>query len=176
VEIKMVMSNKMNKKQKRSRKDDVESIFEKFQSYFIGSSTEPFSDMVLMLANEPLNVGEVENPNGFGCMKGSCGESISIFLRVTEGIISDSKFLTDGCGAILACGSAVTELIKGKTPYEAAKTYPQTIVKYLGGLPASHLHCSVIAVQALQKALENLRALDCINRNLKINDKSSNNS
>jgi len=139
------------------KKNNEEEVFEKLQAYMMGIASEAYSDKVLTLAYEPLNVGEMENPDGFGYVKGFCGDRMAIFLKLTDRKISDAKFLTDGCGATLACGSAVTELTKGKTPYEAAKITPQAVIKYLDGLPASHLHCAVLAAQALQAAIENLQ-------------------
>lgn len=141
-------------------KTDPENVFAKLQSYIMGKASELYSDKVLTLAYEPINVGEMENPDGFGHVKGPCGDTMLVFLRVTDGTISDAKFLTDGCGATVACGSAVTELARGKTPYEASKIQPQYVVRYLKGLPASHLHCAVLAVQTLRKALENAKQLD----------------
>jgi len=140
-----------------------EEIFEQLKHYFMGEASEPYSDKVLTLAYEPMNVGEIENPDTFGYVKGSCGDEMTIFLRIKDGRIYDAKFLTDGCGATLACGSTVTELAKGKTIWEAKKIHPQGIVDYLGGLPASHLHCAFLAVRALRKALDNLNSREEIN-------------
>jgi len=69
--------------------------------------------------------------------------------------ISEATFLTDGCGATLACGSVVTELVRGKSGYEALKITVQDVIGYLDGLPASHVHCAVLAVQALHDAIKN---------------------
>ena len=131
-------------------------VFDKLQSLWMGNASEGYSDKVLELAYEPLNVGEIKEPDGAGLVKGSCGDRMSIFIKLKDGFISDIKFLTDGCGATLACGSAVTQMAKGGTPFEATKIHPQHIVRYLDGLPSSHLHCAVLAVQTLKNALENL--------------------
>ena len=136
--------------------DKDENVFDNLQRLWMGDASEHYSDRVLELAYEPKNVGEIADPDGIGFAKGSCGDRMSIFLKVSDGIISDIRFLTDGCGATLACGSAVTLLAKDRTPYEATKIYPQTVIRYLDGLPASHVHCAALAVQTLRKALENL--------------------
>ncbi len=122
----------------------------------MGNSGEPYSDKVLELAYEPIHVGELEDPDGFGYVKGSCGDEMRIYLELEGGKIKEAVFLSNGCGATLACGSAVTELAKSRTPHEASKIHTQQVVRYLGGLPSSHLHRAVLAVQALQKALESL--------------------
>lgn len=137
-------------------KNNDNDVFDKLQSLWMGNASEGYSEKVLELAYEPQNVGEIENPDGVGFAHGSCGDRMSIFIKLENQYISDIKFLTDGCGATLACGSAVTQMAKGRTPFEATKIHPQHIVRFLDGLPSSHLHCAVLAVQTLKKALENL--------------------
>ena len=138
--------------------DNFEKVFENIQKYIVGNTSEPYSDKVLTLAYEPLNVGEIENPDGIARVTGECGDSMKIYLKITGDTISEARFLTDGCGATLACGSAVTELVRGRTPWEAIKIYPQTVIQYLDGLPTSHMHCAVLAVQALKEALKSLKS------------------
>jgi len=136
-----------------SMKEDPEYIFNKFQNLFMGKTGDRYSEKVLTLAYEPLNVGEIKNPDGSARVQGSCGDSMEVSLKIHNSIITEIRFLTDGCGATLACGSAVTELARGKTIYQAENISPQTIIHYLDGLPESHIHCAVLAVQALQQAL-----------------------
>ena len=112
-----------------------------------------FSEKLTSLINEPLNNGILKNPDGSSEMKGDCGTTMMIFLKITNGKIIDAKFITDGCGVSNACGSAITEMIKGKTCEQAAKITSQDIVQFLGGLPASDLHCAELSVQAFWAAL-----------------------
>jgi nitrogen fixation NifU-like protein len=137
--------------------DNFEEIFSKIQTYIMGKASESYSDKVLELAYDPLNVGEIENPDGAASATGECGDKMQVHLKLSGELITEARFLTNGCGATLACGSAVTELAKGKTPYEASKIYPQTVVRYLDGLPASHMHCAVLAVQAMRQALKSTK-------------------
>jgi nitrogen fixation NifU-like protein len=126
----------------------------------MGSKTEDgfevYSERVIQLAYEPLNIGRIEDPDAITLVKGQCGDRMSISIKMKEGKIDVIRFLTDGCGATVACGSAVTELAKGKTPWNARKIHPQTIIQYLDGLPPSHLHCAALAVQALRQTLDQL--------------------
>jgi nitrogen fixation NifU-like protein len=138
--------------------DNFEKVFEEIQKYIVGDASEPYSDKVLILAYEPVNVGEIENPDGTARVMGECGDWMQMYLKITGDTISEARFLTDGCGATLACGSAVTELVRGRTLWEAIKIYPQTVIRYLDGLPASHMHCAVLAVQALKEALKSLKS------------------
>ena len=139
--------------------DNFEKVFENIQKYIMGNASESYSDKVLTLAYEPVNVGEIENPDGSARVMGECGDWMQIYLKITGDTISEVRFLTDGCGATLACGSAVTELVRARTPWEVTKIYPQTVIRYLDGLPASHMHCAVLAVQALKEALRSLKSL-----------------
>ncbi len=138
--------------------DDFEKLFQNIQRMIMGKASETYSNKVMTLAYEPLNVGEIDQPDGAAKVTGECGDSMQIHLRIAGETINKARFLTDGCGATLACGSAVTELAKGKTPWEASKIYPQTVVRYLDGLPASHLHCAVLSVQALREALNSINS------------------
>jgi NifU-like protein involved in Fe-S cluster formation/Pyruvate/2-oxoacid:ferredoxin oxidoreductase delta subunit len=131
--------------------------FKKLKHYLMGISEESYSDKLLTLAYESLNVGDIENPDGSGRVQGSCGDIMQIFLKLDDNTLSEVKFLTDRCGATIACRSAVIELAKGKTPYEAGKIYPQSVIQYLDGLPASHVHCAVLVAQTLREAIENLK-------------------
>ena len=137
--------------------NEIDQIFKNLQHYMMGESSEPYSDKVMTYAYDPVNVGEINNPDGKGRVKGDCGDSIIIYIKLKEDKISKACFLVDGCGASVASGCAVTELAQGKTPYEASKITPQEVIRFLDGMPASHVHCAVMAVQALQKTLDHLK-------------------
>ena len=113
-----------------------------------------FSDKVASLINEPLNNGVIKHAHGSAEVKGECGTRMIVFLKINKGIIVNAKFVTDGCGVSYACGSAVTEMIQNKTCVEAAKLTPDDIVQYLGGLPASDLHCANLCIYALLASLQ----------------------
>ncbi|BFT94395.1 MAG: Fe-S cluster assembly scaffold protein NifU [Minisyncoccus archaeiphilus] len=91
-------------------------------------------------------VGEVGNP--------SCGDVMKIYLKIEEGIIKDVKFETLGCAAAIAVSSALTDMVKGKTIAEALDITRQQIVEDLGGLPEPKIHCSMLGVEALHKAIK----------------------
>ena len=138
-------------------KNELEKVFQNIQNYMMGNSSEPYSDKVLSFAYEPINIGEMMIFDGKGYVKGNCGDELMIWIKLKKGTISNATFLSEGCGAGVACGCAITEMEKGKTAYEASKITPQNILFFLDGLPVSHLHCAVLAVQALQKALDDIK-------------------
>ncbi len=105
---------------------------------------------------KPKNVGQIDNPDGFAQIGNMvCGDQLDFFLKVEKGKIKDVKFLSFGCASNIATASILTEKVKGLT-IEAAKNFNwKQIVKELGGLPNQKVHCSVMAVEGLQKAIAN---------------------
>jgi nitrogen fixation NifU-like protein len=142
----------MEKKEK-----DVDKVFDDLQKYFMEEALKTFSKKVVSLAYEPLNVGSLKNPDGHGRITGQCGDTMEIFIKKKGKRIDNIRFLTDGCGATLACGSGVTELAKGKTISEAESIDTLSLLRYLEDMPASHEHCLILAVKALHQALKDLK-------------------
>lgn len=115
-----------------------------------------YSEKVLDHFSNPRNVGEIENADGVGEVgNAKCGDIMKMYIKVDDGIISDVKFKTFGCGAAVATSSMATELIKGKSIDDALKLTNKAVVEALDGLPAVKLHCSVLAEQAIKSALAN---------------------
>jgi nitrogen fixation NifU-like protein len=83
---------------------------------------------------------------------------MELYIKVHNNIITDAKFKTFGCGAAIATSSMVTELIKSKSIDEAEKISNKAVAEALGGLPPIKMHCSVLAEEALKKALEDYRS------------------
>ena len=114
-----------------------------------------YSDIVMDHFMHPRNVGEIENPDGVGQVgNAKCGDIMKIYLKIEDDIIKDVKFETFGCGSAIASSSMATEMIKGKTIDEALAVTNRQVVDALGGLPAHKLHCSVLAEEAIKKALQ----------------------
>jgi nitrogen fixation NifU-like protein len=114
-----------------------------------------YSEKVMEHFKNPRNVGEIENPDGVGQVGNPvCGDIMELYIRVKDGIITEAKFKTFGCGAAIATSSMVTEMVKGKSIEEALKISNRAVAEALGGLPPVKMHCSVLAEEALQSALE----------------------
>jgi len=113
-----------------------------------------YSDKVMDHFRNPRNVGEIPDADGVGEVgNAKCGDIMKIYLKVKDGIISDVKFKTFGCGAAVATSSMATELIKGKTLDEALSLTNKAVVEALDGLPPVKLHCSVLAEEAVKAAI-----------------------
>jgi len=101
-----------------------------------------------------LNVGVIEGAEAVDSYTGLCGDSMRVYLKVEEGVIRDAKFQAIGCAGAFASGSALTEMVKGKTLKEAEKITEQDVIKDLGELPGPKIHCARLAVDALRKSIE----------------------
>lgn len=118
-----------------------------------------YNENVMEVFRNPKNVGEIENADGTGTVgNASCGDIMQISLKIENDIIVDAKFKTFGCAAAIATSSTATEMIKGLTLEEALKVTNKAVVEKLGGLPAQKLHCSVLAEEAIKKAIEDYMA------------------
>ena len=114
-----------------------------------------YSDKVMDHFRNPRNVGVIEDADGIGEVgNAKCGDIMKIYLKIENDIIVDVKFETFGCGSAIASSSMATELIKGKPVSEALALTNKAVVEALDGLPAHKLHCSVLAEEAIKKALQ----------------------
>lgn len=115
---------------------------------------EAFSDKVIEHFLHPQNVGSMPDADGIGsCGDPGCGDSLTIYIKVKDDVITDISFLVLGCVAAIASSSMTTELAKGKTLDEASKITDADIAKALDGLPENKLHCSVLGADALKTAI-----------------------
>ena len=115
-----------------------------------------YSEKVMDHFNNPRNVGEIENASGVGTVgNAKCGDIMRIYLDIDEDtkIVKDCKFKTFGCGAAVATSSMATELVKGKTIYEALEVTNKAVMEALDGLPPVKVHCSLLAEEAIHAAL-----------------------
>ncbi|MBE5756809.1 MAG: Fe-S cluster assembly scaffold protein NifU [Clostridia bacterium] len=118
-----------------------------------------YNEKVMEAFANPKNVGEIENPDGVGLVgNASCGDIMQITLRIVDEVIVDAKFKTFGCAAAIATSSTATEMVKGMTVDEALKLTNKKVVEALEGLPPQKLHCSVLAEEAIKKAIEDYRS------------------
>ena len=113
-----------------------------------------YSEKVMDHFRNPRNVGVLENADGVGEVgNAKCGDIMRMYLKIEDDIVQDVKFETFGCGSAIASSSMATELIKGQPVSEAMKLTNKAVAEALDGLPAYKLHCSVLAEEAIQSAL-----------------------
>ena len=126
-------------------------------------SNQAYSKKVMDLFQHPRNMGEIRNPDGVGKVGNPvCGDVLWMYIRVRKNregkeYIKDIKVKTFGCVSAIATSSAITEMAKGKTLEEAEKISNMDIVDLVGGLPPQKVHCSVLAADALKRAIDDYR-------------------
>ena len=114
-----------------------------------------YSEKVMDHFMNPRNVGTIDDASGVGEVgNAKCGDIMKIYLKIEDEIIQDVKFETFGCGSAIASSSMATEMIMGKSIHEALALTNKAVAEALDGLPAHKMHCSVLAEEAIKKALQ----------------------
>ena len=118
-----------------------------------------YSEKVMDHFRHPRNVGSIENADGIGEVgNAKCGDIMKMYLKIDNDVVTDVKFETFGCGSAIASSSMATELIKGKPLSEVLQLTNKAITEALDGLPAHKLHCSVLAEEAIQAAINDYKS------------------
>ena len=118
---------------------------------------EAYSKTVIDHALRPRNLGPMDNTDGFARVTGPCGDTMEIWLKVRNDVLTEVSFLTDGCATTIAAGSMVTELATGRAIGQALAIRQQDVLDALGGLPEESRHCARLAANTLSEAVR-----DCV--------------
>lgn len=118
-----------------------------------------YSPQLLDHFEHPRNPGEVSNPDASAQVETpACGDILKLTLQVKDGRVSEIRFRAKGCVPAMACGSAITELVKGKTLEEAGRLQPQDVAKAVDGLPEASSHASHLAIDTLGAVLKQIKS------------------
>ncbi len=104
-----------------------------------------------------VNVGRIENPSVSLSYTGPCGDTMEVYLEIESNIIKDAKFQAIGCAGAFSSGSALMEMVKGKSLQEAEKITEEDVINFLGEMPKQKFHCACLAKRTLQKAINRYR-------------------
>ena len=115
---------------------------------------EVYSKTVVDHFMNPRNLEVMDNADGFAAVKGPCGDTMGIWLKIKDDVVTQAGFTTDGCSTTIASGSMITELVKGKRVVEATQISQQDILEALGGLPEESEHCALLASNTLKEAVK----------------------
>jgi nitrogen fixation NifU-like protein len=119
---------------------------------------EGYNETVIDHFQNPRNAGVLENANGVGFASNPvCGDTMRLMLRIEGEVITAARFQTSGCPAAIATSSFTTELITGRRIQDVEGLTREQIAEAIGGLPASKIHCSVLAADCLRKAIADYR-------------------
>jgi nitrogen fixation protein NifU and related proteins len=117
-----------------------------------------YSKEVLDHFEHPRNAGVVAGPDALATIENpACGDILKLTIRIADGRIGEIRFQAKGCVASMACASAMTELVRGKTFEEARRLRREEIVEAVGGLPSASMHASHLAMDALEAVLKQSR-------------------
>jgi nitrogen fixation NifU-like protein len=122
-----------------------------------------YNKKVMKLFINPKNMGEIKDADGIGKVGNPrCGDIMWVYIKVGKDkkkgeFIKDIKFKTFGCASAIATSSMITQIAKGKTLVDAKKIKYKDVVDSLGGLPPIKIHCSQLAQEALNKAIEDYK-------------------
>ncbi len=131
---------------------------ERLQEEIIQDLRRIYSEIVINHWQQPRNWGIMNNASGYGKITGPCGDTMEISIMVENNKIIKCTFDTDGCGSSIACGSIITEMVKGKAVAEARKINQNKVLQFCGGLPEADKHCALLAANTLQKAIDDYGA------------------
>ena len=146
--------------------DDFSNMIKKIQNKINKIEREIYSEKVIYEYNNPNNFGTIQNPDAKAEIKGLCGDRMKIELKIENDTIKEARFWTDGCGATIACGNMLTKMIKGKSLTKIRDIDHYDLLESLGGLPLEHTHCSILAINTLNKAIHSYKKNKLYKKNL----------
>ena len=129
--------------------DDIDKIARTLQEAILEGYSEKFKQEFY----NPKNIGKIEDADSRVSIMGVCGDTVEMYLALKDGKINDIKFMTDGCGATIACASYVTRMVKGRAVKDALRIKPEDVDTYFEGLPDESKHCAKLVIDALKATL-----------------------
>ena len=139
---------------KMGKEQDLEKYAKKLQEQIMEQIKKRYTKTVIAHWQNPHNFHKLENPDGSARLKGSCGDTMEMFLKMRDGVVKRFTFQTDGCGSTIACGSMATELAQYKSfTHALGAVTADKILEQLGGLPEEDVHCAQLAAETLRLAL-----------------------
>jgi len=137
---------------------EFDDSFKELEQSIMEDMKKVYSEKTIDHFLNPRNLGEIHAPDGFGRVTGPCGDTMEIYLKVTDGRVMNASFWTDGCGPSIASGSMVTEMAKGRNVSEAPRISHHDVLAALGGLPEESEHCALLAANTFKEAIKNYLA------------------
>jgi nitrogen fixation NifU-like protein len=135
-------------------KKDVDEFAKQLQEQILKQYRAIYSEEVLERWQNPRNMRPLDNPDGYAKVQGSCGDTMEMYIKVKDDVLTECTFQSDGCGTTFACGSMATEIACGKSFTQAlAQVSAREILNRLGGLPKDSVHCAQLAAETLRTAM-----------------------
>ena len=136
------------------KENDLKIFARELQTQIMKKIRKQYSEVVIDHWQNPRNFRKIENPDGYAKVTGPCGDTMEMFIKMRNEKILECGFQTDGCASSIVCGSVATELVQNKPLTQALGVIcADEILKILGGLPESDVHCAQLAAETMRRAL-----------------------
>jgi len=133
--------------------DNIDSFLDELQEQIFDDAKKALGEEGFQRWKNPMYRGKMEHPNGYGRIRGSCGDTMEIFLKFKDDRVTDASYLTNGCASSNVCGSFAAESAIGKRTDELTDITGESILRRLGDLSKEDEHCAYLAAETLQAAL-----------------------
>ena len=118
-----------------------------------------YTETVVEHVLSPRNFGNLPGADGYGSITTPAGDTVRVWLRVKDDLVTDASFWTNACAATIASLSMVTDLARGKTTADTLTVSQKDVLDALGGLPEGNVHCAALAVTVLREAVKDYLAM-----------------
>lgn len=133
--------------------DKIDAFVAELQEQIFAETREAFGEAGFQRWRNPLFRGPLVDADSHARVKGTCGDSMEIFLKFRNNRVCDAAYLTDGCGSSTVCGSFAAEMTLGKTPDELTDITGEAILEKIGKFPEEDQHCAFLAAATVQEVL-----------------------
>jgi len=134
---------------------DLEGWVKDLQKKIEKEEEQIYSKTVIEEYRNPINFGTIKKPDAYAEIRGSCGDTMKMYLKIKNNIITNASFWTDGCGATIAAGNRLVKISLGKNIDEVSEISNKELIESLNGLPDEHIHCAKLATDTINKAIKN---------------------
>jgi nitrogen fixation protein NifU and related proteins len=138
---------------KNRTESELDNFVNDLQNQIFDEARTAYGEIGFNRWRNPLYMGAMRDADGHGCITGSCGDTMEIFLKFENNKVEKASFQTNGCGSSTICGSFAAEMAIGKTPDELLEITGEKILQTLSVFPKEDEHCAFLAAETLQEAL-----------------------
>jgi nitrogen fixation NifU-like protein len=135
--------------------DPLDSFLADLQNRVFEDTRESMGEAVYKRWRDPVHLAKMDNPSSWAALTGSCGDTITIYLRIENDVVTRARFETTGCGSSQVSGEVACEYAEGKTVEQAGMLDGKDVLETLGGLPEENEHCAYLAAETLREAVRN---------------------
>jgi nitrogen fixation NifU-like protein len=133
--------------------DNLDSFLDDLQNRVFEDTRENMGEEVYKRWRNPVHLEKMDDPSSWAALTGSCGDTITIYLRIENDMVSKARFETTGCGSSQVSGEVACEYAQGKTVEQAGMLDGKDVLETLGGLPEENEHCAYLAAETLREAV-----------------------